>query len=984
MSEVISASPNEAEAIRLEEFRRARLQRLLQVRDAERQRSKTVRSHAEEQLALAKGDLKAKVTREVTIEFRQAMQNARQRLRSAETSVGESFAAAQQHQEVLAVEARADYEALSRSVHVAAQRHQAAIQVEAAISSSSPSAVTRQRAQRMVNVRQEAAQESVSWASSRPPVQPKFNEMPKPAATRRHKPADASAFHTSHHHFGSGLLYPHSGPNVEVVRHPRSSAAASEAPTIVDDSTLSAPAPASTKYPIPDVGRQALAHRSPLAQSFQSAAESVSFSRVWPQPRGISPLHSDEDQPAPLLAPQPCMAPVCNPTDSIKIAPAAVADMQPRVVSPDASLGQPHTHVAQPIHYTVGPFVPSLDTFSAAQTAASKPTASAALPLKLVGGDGRLTMSATEIAQRIAELHRVRALQEEARLLKQESTIMSRGRNAAAFLREQSEAKSANAAVEQVIKHAEQTRRQAARAIAPPVGISNASVFLPENVREKAFERLLFQPVAEKSSVSGLSHNQEYNSKSRSQAFNSEMGASDSVAKPLPSSLSLRGAMLRDSSLAPITSSPVKVDAVEDRTVKPSEASEMSSSKGPAADAISPSIASQSGSSSDSLDHLQRQHHHDLSDSSSVSDDLWPPAHACYPSKTRISKLPSPAAQRTDVRASREISVSNADAVLMSDSSSTSTSSSSSPIRASRLSYVTLVASPKTHALVAPHVGQNENDLTHPQQRRHGPHPPPTAASDMQLSSSSFDSNSHGHSSSPKTKSSLDFSDSKHKGNVTFLSPQSAHSKKLGAIAPLRSSAPASFAFNAPDIHPEHSKTAPSPTRIPVSPAHARVRILIPTAPLSPEPAAVIRSPPASNISTPSDLQSPSLLQHVNILRDLRGSPMKDVAFHHHNSSFGEAATLAAMDGYSARCSIDDGLHARLSTDTWMRLSQARSSVASLEFVNHEQTLLCSSSSLPPVRSEIDALSDASGAEDLHHESTVDAGELPNICFFII
>ena len=280
MSEVIAASPNEAEAIRLEEFRRARLQRLLQVRDAERQRSKTLRSHAEEQVALARGDLKARVTREVSIEFRQAIQNTRQRLRSAETSVGESFAAAQQHQEVLAVEARADYEALSRSVHVAAQRHQAAVQVEAAISSTSPTAVTRQRAQRMANVRQEAAQESVSWASSRPPVQPKFNEMPKPAATRRHKPADASAFHTSHHHFGSGLLYPHSGPNVEVVRHHRSSADSLEAPIIKDESTQSAPAPASTKYFTPDVGRRAFTQQSSLAQSFQNAAENLSISRV--------------------------------------------------------------------------------------------------------------------------------------------------------------------------------------------------------------------------------------------------------------------------------------------------------------------------------------------------------------------------------------------------------------------------------------------------------------------------------------------------------------------------------------------------------------------------------------------------------------------------------------------------------------------------------------------------------------------------------
>jgi hypothetical protein len=144
------------------------------------------------------------------------------------------------------------------------------------------------------------------------------------------------------------------------------------------------------------------------------------------------------------------------------------------------------------------------------------------------------------------------------------------------------------------------------------------------------------------------------------------------------------------------------------------------------------------------------------------------------------------------------------------------------------------------------------------------------------------------------------------------------------------------------------------------------VRILIPTAPLSPEPAAVIRSPPASNVSTPSDLQSPSLLQNVNILRDLRGSPVKGGAFHQHNSSFGEAASLAAMDDYSARGSIDDKLHARLSTDTWMRLSAARSSVASLELGNHDQNLGNSSTSLSHPRSEIHHSSDSSSEEDVH------------------
>ena len=356
MSEVITASPNEAETIRLEEFRRARLQRLLQVRDAERQRSKSVRSNAEEQVAVARGDLKAKVTREVALEFRQAMQNTRQRLRSAETSVGESFAAAQQHQEVLAVEARADYEALSRSVHVAAQRHQAALHVDAAISSLSSSAVARERAQRMANVRQEAAQESVSWASSRPPVQAKFNEMPKPTATRRHKPADASAFHTSHHHFGSGLLYPHCSPSVQVLRHPRSSADAAAVPSItLHHSTLSAAAPASNKTP--DVGRQALAHQSSLAQSFHSAGNNASVARLWPQPRGISPPHAQDEQPHPLPAPRPRSAPVATSTDAANVSTASLPATQPRALSPDAHSQLEHS--AQPAHYAATQFVPS-------------------------------------------------------------------------------------------------------------------------------------------------------------------------------------------------------------------------------------------------------------------------------------------------------------------------------------------------------------------------------------------------------------------------------------------------------------------------------------------------------------------------------------------------------------------------------------------------------------------------------------------------
>jgi hypothetical protein len=982
MSEVITASPNEAEAIRLEEFRRARLQRLLQVRNAERQRSKTIRSNAEEQVALARGDLKAQVTREVTIEFRQAMQNTRQRLRSAETSVGESFAAAQQHQEVLAVEARADYEALSRSVHVAAQRHQAAVQVEAAISSLSPSAVTRQRAQRMANVRQEAAQESVSWASSRPPVQPKFNEMPKPAATRRHKPADASAFHTSHHHFGSGLLYPHSGPNVEVVRHPRSSADASEAPIIADTSTLSAPAPAPTKYPTPDVGRRALAHQSSFAQSFQSAGENVSFSRLWPQPRGMSPSHADDDQPTPLPAPQPQprTAPVVASTGSDTNVTASLAAIQPRL---DASFhrGHSHMHMSQPIHYAVGQFVPSVETSTASQTAASAPVAPAALPLKLVSGDGRLTMSATEIAQRIAELHRVRAVQEEAKLLKQESTIMNRGRHAAAFLREQSEAKSANAAVEQVIKHVEQARRQAARVIAPPVGNATASVGVPENVREKAFERLLFQPATANHPASGSSRGHDHDANSRFRTLGRESGASDSVAHPLPSSLSLRGAILRDSSTAITSSNALIADAVGDLTTNSSEAPAMSPSKNAVVHVVGQSLTSESDSSSDSLDLLQQHHKQQISDSSSDSEELWPPAHAHHHTETQLSKQSRQIAAKAIVRASRESSVSNADAVLMSDSSSASTSPSSSPVRASRDCQVAPVASPKTHApIFASSHQHHDSDISHlPQQgQMHWHNSPRTAGSHMHLSSLPVEVRNNRQFSSPKSKSSLDFSDADQFSNGVFLSPQSAHSKKLGSIAPLRSSAPASFAFNSSDIQPEPSKSTPSATRLPVSPAHARVRILIPTAPLSPEPAVVIRSPPASsNVSTPSDLQSPSLLQHVNILRDLRGSPIKGASFHHHNSSFGEAASLAAMDDYSARGSIDDQLHARLSTDTWMRLSQARSSVASLE--DHMQERNVTNSSAPvPLASEIDAESDARDNEV--HESIANAGECQNTC----
>jgi hypothetical protein len=112
----------------------------------------------------------------------------------------------------------------------------------------------------------------------------------------------------------------------------------------------------------------------------------------------------------------------------------------------------------------------------------------------------------------------------------------------------------------------------------------------------------------------------------------------------------------------------------------------------------------------------------------------------------------------------------------------------------------------------------------------------------------------------------------------------------------------------------------------------------------------------------------------VNILRDLRSSPIRGASFHQQNSSFGEAASLAAMDDYSARGSIDDHLHARLSTDTWMRLSAARSSVASLEHGNHQQSLEHCSTLQPQARPDIDASSDSSCEEDVH-ESTANAGE---------
>jgi hypothetical protein len=994
MSEVITASPNEEEAIRLDEFRRVRLQRLLQVRDAERQRAKSIRCTAEEQVALAKGDLKAKVTREVTLEFRQAMQSTRQRLRSAETSVGESFAAAQQHQEVLAVEARADYEALSRSVHVAAQRHQAAVQVEAAISSESPGAVARQRAQRMTNVRQEAAQESVSWASSRPPVQPKLNELPKPAAARRHKPADASAFHTSHHHFGSGLLYPHSAPNIHVVRHPRSSADTSEVPTISpDESTLSATAtaPVSTRNMTPDVGRRALANQHSLAHPLKGApttntSENELFARAWPQPRGMSPSEADDDHPNPLPAPQPRSAPAVALNGSSSATISSLAAIQPRSASPNGSLHhqQRQSHAPHPIHYTVGQFVSSAESSFAAHTASRAATAPAALPLNLVSGDGRLTMSATDIAQRIAELHRVRAIQEEAKLLKQEATIMNRGRNAAAYLRERSEATNANAAVEQLIKETEQSRRQAARVIAPPPGSVTASGSVPENVREKAFERLLFQPAAPKDSASVSARMRDSDAGSRTRNSGKEATASDSVAQPLPSSLSLRGAILRDSSVSSVTSGVVIADVSRERAINVSEASVLSPSKQIVARAVAKPVLSDSDSSSDSLEQSQQQrqpHQQPHSSSSSDSDDLWPPQNSRHTREMPLSKKSSlkmgvGAARAPVVQSSHKNAASNADDVLMSDSSSSSSSLPSSPVRASRTSIVA-PASPKAHISLNSHQLSPDTYLSQLQQQHQSyvPHLSQTVVSSLQLSSAPSNIENNWPPSSPPAKPAPAHAGDQRVRTSALLSPQSRISKKLDTVAPLRSSAPASLTSNASNLHPEHSTSAPSPTRAPVSPAHARVRILIPTVPLSPEPAAVIRSPPSSNISTPSDLQSPSLLQRTNILRDLRLSPSKGASFYQQNSSFGEAASLAAMDDYNVRGSTDEQLDTRLSTDTWMRLSAARSSIASLERDLHERKLGTSSTLLPQAHSETVPVSESSDDEEDFHESIANAGQ---------
>jgi hypothetical protein len=976
MSEVIIASPNEAEAIRLEEFRRMRLQRLLQVRNAERQRSKLIRSNAEEQVALAKEDLKAKVTREVNMEFKQAVQSARQRLRSAESSVGESMAAAQQHQEVLAVEARADYEALSRSVHVAAQRHQAAVHVEASISSLSPSAVVRQRAQHMADVRREAAQESVSWASSRPPVQPKCNEMPKPSANRRHKPADASAFHTSHHHFGSALLYPHSSPIVQVVRHPRSSADATDNPSIIhDDSSATAAASSSTRQTNISVGRGASAHHSHTSQSLQSTRENSSnSSRIWPQPRGTSPFQADDDHPHPLPAPQPRMPAVTASSDKVNVADAPTrtqvnsADATSRTQVNSAHATSQHEswngYIPQEIHHAAGRFVPSAESSFEQHTASSVPAAPAALPLKLVSGDGRLTMSATEIAHRIAELHRVRAIQEEAKLLKQEATVLSRGRNAAAFLRDQSEAKKASAAVEQVIKHAEQTRRQAARVIAPPPGFSNAANNLPENVREKAFGRLVLQCGAAQRPAPTPARALELDSGACLRSAN-DISACDAVAQPLPSSLSLRGAILRDSAASTIPGSSISHAPRE--IVVPadvSEASVVSPSKNSVSNVDHP-VSSDSDSSSDSLELKHSQSKQCLSDSSSDSDDLWPPRSSAH-----TTEIPFPNHPRlqpsmvSNVKISHGSTAENADDVLMSDTSSTSTSTHSSPIHDRRTASIPF-ASSQQQLLFQKQQQQQDRQMQQP-------HPSRSAALSTERPRASFDAESLLQSRSPKSKPSQVTQVKSVEEIVNSTADVSQQSRPFQQIERVHS-APALIASTTSDIHPEHSATAPSPTRVPVSPARARVRVLLPAAPLSPEPVTVIRSPPASNVSTPSDLQSPSLLQHVNLLRDLRSSPTKGVAFHTHNSSFGEAVSLAAMDDYSARGSIDEKLQTRLSADTWMRLSAARSSIASLEVDSHERNI--GTSAWPPQTvSEVDAASEGSLEEDIH-ESIAETGE---------
>jgi hypothetical protein len=89
------------------------------------------------------------------------------------------------------------------------------------------------------------------------------------------------------------------------------------------------------------------------------------------------------------------------------------------------------------------------------------------------------------------------------------------------------------------------------------------------------------------------------------------------------------------------------------------------------------------------------------------------------------------------------------------------------------------------------------------------------------------------------------------------------------------------------------------------------------------------------------------------------------------------------MDDYSARGSIDDKLHARLSTDTWMRLSAARSSVASLELGNHEQNLVHASASPTQTRSEIHLSSDSSSEEDVH-ECISNAGKWLLFNLFIV
>ena len=81
------------------------------------------------------------------------------------------------------------------------------------------------------------------------------------------------------------------------------------------------------------------------------------------------------------------------------------------------------------------------------------------------------------------------------------------------------------------------------------------------------------------------------------------------------------------------------------------------------------------------------------------------------------------------------------------------------------------------------------------------------------------------------------------------------------------------------------------------------------------------------------------------------------------------------MDDYSARGSVDDKLDTRLSTDTWMRLSAARSSIAILERDMDEQNVGHSSTLLPHARSETVPTTDSSDDEEDFHESIANTGE---------